>query len=140
MITINWGNDSKSIMQYEFEGRWSVEDMVDALDSGVEVANRYDHDIDVIVDLTRSGLPNLFGMNVNKAFKQAFARSEEHMEKSSHEPGMVVVVTSNPIIRNSLKSILSLHPTFGGNTLTVADTLDDAHEQIAAFRQRQVVA
>lgn len=140
MITINWGNAQKTVMRYEFEGSWTIEDLVQALDAGVEVVNRYAHDIDVVVDLTRSGFPNLLGMNVNRAFKRAAARSEEHMEASDKEPGVVVVVTTNPIIRSSLTSLLALYPNMGGSKMVVADTVGEALNRIADYRQREAVA
>jgi len=140
MITINWGKEDKTVLQYEFEGGWAVDDLIEALDAGVEVAERYDHDIDVIVDLTKSGIPNLFGTNVNKAFQRAANRGEEHVAKSDKEPGIVVIVATNPIMRNSLSSLLSLNPHMGGSRLSVADTRSDALSQIAAFREREAVA
>ena len=141
MITINWGNTEKTIMQYEFEGSWTIDDLVEALDSGVEVAERYDHPIDVIVDLTNSGFPNLFGTNVNKAFSKAQTRSEEHMANTDRDPGMVVIVTTNGIMRSSLSSMLALSPMFGGKAqLVVADTFDEAVSRINTFRRERVVA
>ncbi len=140
MITINWGNEQKTIMQYEFEGSWTVDDLVEALDAGVEVVNRYEHDIDVMVDLTRSGFPNLLGMNVNKAFSRAAYRSEEHMVATDKEPGVVVVVTTNPIIRSSLTSLLALYPNMGGSKMVVANNVNEALSRIADYRQREAVA
>jgi hypothetical protein len=140
MITINWGNEQKTVMQYEFEGSWTIDDLIEALDAGVEVVNRYEHDIDVVVDLTNSGFPNLLGVNVNKAFGRAATRSEEHIESSHKEPGIVVVVTTNPIIRSSLTSMLALYPNMGGSKMVVANTLDAAYDRIATYRQRDAVA
>jgi hypothetical protein len=140
MITINWGSPDKTILQYEFEGSWAVDDLIEALDAGVEVASRYDHDIDVIVDMSQSGLPNLFGTNINKAFSRALNRTEQHIEQSNKEPGMVAIVTNNPIMRNSLSSLLNLYPNMGGSTLVVANSLGEAKDHIYNFRQQRLYA
>ncbi len=140
MITITWGNDQKTIMKYEFEGSWTIDDLVQALDAGVEVVNRYTHDIDVVVDLTNSGFPNLLGMNVKNAFGKAATRSEEHIEASPKEPGVVVVVTTNPIIRSSLVSMLALYPNMGGSKMMVENTVAGALNRITDYRQRDAVA
>lgn len=135
MITIVWGKTDKSVLQYDFEGSWDIEDMIEALDAGVSVTDKYDHDIDVLVNLTKSGMPNLFGLDVNKAFGRAFNRTEEHMEQSDQDSGMVVIVSKNPIIRNSLSAMLRVYDGLG-DRLALANTVDEGLQLIANFRHR----
>ncbi len=139
MITINWGREDKTVLKYEFEGHWSIDDLLEALDAGVDVAQRYDHDMDVIVDLSKSALPNLLGLSINRAFDRAANRSDEHKSSTGKEPGLVVIVTSNPIIRNSLSTMLTLYQGMGSQ-LAVANTLQDAQTAIDAYRRGQSVA
>ncbi|MEM6282312.1 MAG: hypothetical protein AAF787_08985 [Chloroflexota bacterium] len=139
MITIDWGKADKSIMRYTFEGDWSMEDLIEALDAGMAVTNKYDHDIDVIVDLTQSGLPNFF-MNIGKAFDRAMNRTDEHREENEgKEAGLVVIISTNPIIRNSLSSMLTIYKGLG-ETIALANTTEDALRKIEQFRAERDVA
>lgn len=134
MITIKWGTDDKTVLLYEFEDSWSIDDLIEALDAGVAVTAKYDHDMDVIVDLTKSGMPDLFGVNMNKAFKRAMNRTDEHMEDTTKDPGLIVIVASNPIMRSTLVSLLGMYKRLG-NQLVVASDLDEARSKIATFRR-----
>jgi hypothetical protein len=141
MITIDWGKADKSIMQYTFEDSWSIDDLIEALDAGMAVTNKYDHDIDVVVDLTKSGIPNMFG-NIGKAFERAADRSDEHREQNSStkEPGLVVIISTNPIIRSSLSSMLAMYKHMG-DTIALASNRAEAYEAIDQFRlQRTALA
>jgi len=133
MITIKWAKDDKSVMLYEFEDDWSVDDLIEALDSGVEVAERYEHDIDVIVDLTKAGFPDLFGTNVQKAFRRAVDRTDDHIEQSQKEPGLIVVVSQNQIMNNTLRSLMRMYQKMGERVAVAAD-MDEAQEKIVDFR------
>ena len=137
MITIRWGKEDKSILLYEFEDRWTIEDLIQALDTGVDVAHRYAHDMDVIVDLSRSGLPQLEGMNVLQAFSRAAKRSDQHMSESAKSAGLVVIVSTNPIILNTLSTLLNLYRVLG-NQISIAATQPQARQRIDRFRAKQV--
>ncbi|MFZ4828057.1 MAG: hypothetical protein ACOYLB_11940 [Phototrophicaceae bacterium] len=137
MITIRWGKEDQSILLYEFEDRWTIKDLVQALDMGVEIANRYSHDMDVIVDLSRSGLPLLEGMNVMQAFSRAAKRSDHHMSASAKSAGLVVIVSTNPIILNTLSTLLSLYRVLG-NQISIASNQNEARQRIDRFRAKQV--
>lgn len=139
MITIKWGQDDKSVLLYEFEGSWSVDDLVEALDAGVEVTRRYEHDMDVIVDLTKTGWPSFFGMDAMKAFSKAMNRGEEHLDGHEKEPGVIVVVSKNGIIRSSLTSMMGMYKQMG-ERIAVADTLPQAQAIIADTRRRAASA
>lgn len=134
MITITWGNEDKSILLYQFEGSWTINDLTEALDAGFEVAARYDHDIDVVVDLSQSGIPNLLGTNVRQAFQQTMAHSNEQAQQHAKEPGIVAIVTNNPIIRGSLTSTLPLYRHMADSEITVHSTLDTALNAVNNFR------
>lgn len=135
MITITWGSDDKRILQYQFEGKWNVDDLLEALEAGFDVTQRYHHDIDVLVDLTASGIPNLLGMNIAQAFQKTMNRTQDRLVKSGKEPGMVVIVSTNGIIRGSLQTMLPLYSHMASSRIDVADTIADAKNKIAAFRQ-----
>lgn len=135
MITITWGSQDKSILQYTFEDSWAIDDLIEALDAGVEVTHRYDHDIDVIVDLSRSGLPNLFGTNLTNAFSRAAHRTDEHYENAGKkDAGMVVIVSNNSIIRNALLTMMSLYKRMG-DQISLANSVAEAQQIIANARQ-----
>lgn len=137
MITVRWGAEDKSILHYEFEGSWTIEDLIEALDAGVAVTEKYDHDIDVIVDLEKTGWPRLIGTDVNGAFKRAMNRSEEHIDaaKGKKEPGVIVIASNNPIIRNSLTTMMSLYNRLG-DQVALANNLNEAYSVISNFRLR----
>jgi|GEM_PF-2697469 hypothetical protein len=137
MITIRWGKEDRSILMYEFEDRWTIEDLIQALDKGVEIAHRYSHDMDVIVDLSRSGLPQLEGMNVMQAFSRAAKRSDQHMSASAKSAGLVVIVSTNPIILNTLSTLLGIYRVLG-DQISVATNQQDARQRIERFRGKQV--
>ena len=137
MITIRWGKEDRSILMYEFEDRWTIEDLIQALDKGVEIAHRYSHDMDVIVDLSRSGLPQLEGMNVMQAFSRAAKRSDQHMNASPKSAGLVVIVSTNPIILNTLSTLLGIYRVLG-DQISVATNQQDARQRIERFRGKQV--
>ena len=134
MITIKWGKEDKTIMLYEFEGSWSIDDLIEALDSGIEVASRYDHDMDVIVDLTKAGFPDLFGTNVQRAFQRAVERTDSHLEETQKEPGLIVIVSQNQIMNNTLRSLMRMYQKMG-ERIAVTDNVPAAEQRIAAFRQ-----
>ena len=137
MITIRWGKEDRSILMYEFEDRWTIEDLIQALDKGVEIAHRNSHDMDVIVDLSRSGLPQLEGMNVMQAFSRAAKRSDQHMSASAKSAGLVVIVSTNPIILNTLSTLLGIYRVLG-DQISVATNQQDARQRIERFRGKQV--
>ena len=139
MITVKWGKDDKSILQYEFEDTWTIDDLIEALDAGVAVTHKYDHNIDVVVDLLRSGLPNLLGSNINKAFQKAMNRTEEHIEQSKKESGIVVIVSNHGIMRATLSSLLAMYGRLGDKIL-LADSIAQAHQQIAQLQRQRIKA
>jgi len=133
MITIKWDDDNKRVMVYEFEGAWSVEDLIEAMNAGAEVINRYNHAIDVVVDLSASGAPTLRGINIRQAFQQANEQLNTHIASSAKTPGMIVVVAKNAMIRSTLTSLLRMMQP-GDAQMTAANTRDQARQVIADFR------
>ncbi|MEL6272392.1 MAG: hypothetical protein AAFV33_07620 [Chloroflexota bacterium] len=139
MITIDWGKPDKSIMRYTFEGDWSMDDLIEALDAGMAVTHKYDHDIDVMVDLTKSGMPNFF-LNIGRAFERANSHTDEHRENNQgKDAGLVVIISTNPIIRNSLSSMLKIHRGLG-ETIALANNADEAVQKIEQFRAQRSAA
>lgn len=134
MITIDWGSADKTVLLYTFEERWTIQDLIEALDAGVQVAEKYQHDMDVLVDLTRSGYPDLMGSNVFSAFGKAVERSEAHMDKSTQELGLVVVVSQDLIVRSTLSTLLGMYRKIG-EKLALANSLEEARRIIAQRRQ-----
>ncbi|MFZ4816113.1 MAG: hypothetical protein ACOYL5_16375 [Phototrophicaceae bacterium] len=136
MITLTWGREDKSVLLYNFEARWTIDDLIEALDAGVKVVGKYTHRIDVMVDLTHSGWPDLLGVDVTSAFSRAMRRGEAYIDETNKEPGAVVVISQNPIIRGTLSTLMGLYQRMG-NKILLAEGCADADVQLDQLRARE---
>lgn len=55
-VDVRWYDDSQQIIYYEFQKGWDWPMVSNALQQGRELADSVQHDVDCIVDLTRSGM------------------------------------------------------------------------------------
>jgi hypothetical protein len=63
-----------------------------------------------------------------------FGKAMQRTDSATQSSGLVVVVSPNSIVRNSLKGLLGVYKPLGGK-MAVADTLVDANHLIERFHE-----
>ncbi len=123
-ITIRWFNAEHTIIQYEFEGRWSWEELHAAIEQVQALMNSVDHRVDIIVDVSGSrGIP-----------AGAITQMRGGTLKASENWGMGVFVGTGAFIKALLNTFSRVYPQMGERYAT-ADTPEAAHQIILEARK-----
>jgi hypothetical protein len=54
-ILVDWGNQEETFLVVTIDGKWTVRDLADFMSEIIQLARSKPHDVQVIVDLQRSG-------------------------------------------------------------------------------------
>lgn len=124
-IRVYWEDETKTIVRYDFEGKWTWNELYPVYYEAIAMENSVPHRVDVILDLTRSGtLPANSLLHVKNI-----------SEKQPPNIGLSVIVTTNRFVL----SLYSVGVKFYGKIgyyFRVVSTLEEAHAMIAEARQK----
>ena len=53
-IDVYWVDEGKTIVRYDFEGKWTWDDLYPAYNQAIEMETSVSHRVDVVLDMTKS--------------------------------------------------------------------------------------
>lgn len=91
-LTGRWYDDAHTLFYLTFSERWTAEMYRKEIMEGNQMIEREAHPVDVIMDLSDSGLPPL------NVYHEIHATHQQHAANLRH----TIIVVSNPIVRNAV--------------------------------------
>lgn len=91
-LTGRWYDDAHTLFYLTFSGRWTAEMYRQEIMDGNQIIEAETHPVDVIMDLSASGLPPL------NIYREIYATHQHHAANLRH----TIIVVSNPIVRNAV--------------------------------------
>jgi hypothetical protein len=119
-INIVWDNPEKTIARYDYEGKWSWEELYKALQEFHQMLDTVNHPVDVIIDMQRT---RLLPENV-------LARGSNVGQMVHPNQGITVVVGANSLVRAMADLYKRIYAKKAANFF-MASKLDEAHAIIA---------
>jgi hypothetical protein len=102
-IEVSWDNEAKTIIQYIYEGRWTLQEYDVARVQAAKLEESVTHRVDVIVDVRKSSLvPN----GTLSRGKNAMTTNEV----SHPNEGSTVIVGAGPLVRSIYDVVNKLYP------------------------------
>src|SRR3954464_1167446 len=102
-IEVNWDNEEKTIIQYVYEGRWTLQDFDDARAKAAKLEETVTHRVDVIIDVRKS---SLVPTGTISRGKQVMTTTP-----SSHpNEGTAVIVGAGPLVRSIYDVVNKVYP------------------------------
>jgi len=118
-IKILWEDRSKTVMRQVYEGRWTVDDYRNAVDTTRKLLNGLGHTVHIIVDVTASARTPSNLLSVMRYVETQVAPNQ----------GMVVVVGADAYTQSILSIAKRIAPRATGNT-SIVNSLEDARAMI----------
>jgi hypothetical protein len=123
-IRPSWENAAKTVITFEFEGRWTWDDLYHASDLATTMLHEVDHTVDFILDVRHaSQMPSDFMSHAG------------HIAGGTNpKRGLLIVVGANFILRtlgNTLRKFFS----DAMKDVVIVGTLEEAHVVIASQRE-----
>jgi hypothetical protein len=126
-ISVQWGNEEKTILHYTVTDDWSLDDAWHILENDVPKLYQDIHYVaDVIIEFRQS--PKI-PLGVLDFWRRAYSWMQEHRGETSY----VTVVQAPPIIKGIADTLRNLRAPITRLVLFV-ETIDEAHEKIAKYR------
>jgi hypothetical protein len=124
-IEVNWENETKTIIQYVYDGRWTLRDFDDARIQAARLEETVTHRVDVIVDVRNS---SLVPTGTISRGKQVITTTP-----TSHpSEGMAVIVGAGPLVRSIYDVVSKVYPdVVKRRGFRFARTMDEARAIIA---------
>lgn len=123
-IHVEWDNDEKTIMRYDFGENWTWDDFRNANDISDRMFAEVEHTVDLIANLEGATAPPLGALSHLKYAKQAMP-----------ENGGAVFVVGGGLMISTLVSAFSRVFKAIITDVTMADSMDDARAKITALRK-----
>lgn len=123
-IKVSWDNEAKTILRYDFQGRWTWEDFYAASAQAFAMTHSVQHRVDAISHFHHG---SVLPANAMFHFRHA-------MVSAPANRGMNVIVGANAVVRTLIKMFSSINKQLAAR-LAIADSLDDARMLLAARRQ-----
>jgi hypothetical protein len=127
-ILVNWDNAEKTTILYTIHGRWTWEDLYDALDKGRGMMDSVSHEkVDFIVDMSDCKLlPD-----------NALSNFARMTNKPHPKNGRMVMVGATTFVR-ALLNMLGRYQGANDNAKAVkaVPSVEEARNVIAAYRQQ----
>lgn len=122
-VNVFWVNDDKTIVQYDFIGRWTWEDFYPAYEEALRMEASVTHRVDVIINLleSRSIPPN------------ALSHLKNITDKQPDNIGVSVLVTTHRFVKVMYDMGVKFYPKMR-QYFAIVETMDEAFETIASVR------
>jgi hypothetical protein len=119
-IKVTWDNADRTIISFDFEGRWDWDELYIASDQATAMLDSTDHTVDFIMDIRET-----------QQIPKDFMSHAERIASGSHpRRGIMVVVGANGLVRTLGGGLRRLFPDATRNLVFAAD-LEEAYEIIA---------
>lgn len=123
-IDIEWDNDEKTIIRYDYGKNWTWDDFRNAVDTSNKMFAEVEHTVDLIANFEQGTAPPMGALG-------RFKYAQETMPKNG---GTIVVVGGGFFISTLVSAFSRIYKAMSHN-LMVADSLDEARAKIAELRQ-----
>ena len=120
-IELVWDDEARSILRYDFQPGWTLDDFDVAERQLHELLADVPHTIDVIAHFVPGTEPPI----------GAFSRFRQIQEEMPPQVGVVIVTNGGPLVAMLLAVFLRVYHQYAAR-LWLADSLEDARRQIAA--------
>lgn len=117
-VTLLWGNEQQTIIQYEFDEYWKIDELRRAIELSVPAIDEATHTIDIVFDMSECTSP-----------PANLTQLRNHLlQLDAEKIGVVVVVTRNHYIQNIMQLLNKLLRNHF--KLHFTDTLDNSYRII----------
>lgn len=125
-IQVQWDNDEKTILRYDYQARWSWNELYQAVDQGYHLIDSVAHPVAVIIDLTASeGIP-----------PGALSHARSIQQRAHPRISMNVAVNAGGLLSTLTHTFLRLYSALmQATSVHFAATVEEARAVIA---ERQV--
>jgi hypothetical protein len=124
-IEVCWDNEAKTIIQYVYEGRWTLADFDNARIEAAKLEETVSHRVDVIVDVRKSSLVPSGAISRGKTVMTTNATSHPN-------EGTAVIVGAGPLVRSIYDVVNKVYPEMVRRRgFRFARTLEEARTVIA---------
>jgi hypothetical protein len=125
-ISVEWGDEARTIVFWGFNGVWTWADFSVAQEKATRMVEMVDHTVAVIADMKHSP--------VLPANALSLYRSVVH--RSAENTGLIVLVGASRLVKTMVQVFLRINPRndLPGTNFAFADTVDEAHALIAQNR------
>ena len=124
-VSAYWLNDEQTIVQYDFEGRWTWDEFYPEYQKALKMERSVTHRVDVVMDFRQS--------------KSVPPSALTHMRKiTDNQPdniGLSVFVTTNPFFNVMYTAGVRFYPKMK-DYFVIVETIEEAHEIIQAARKQ----
>ena len=124
-IEVTWENEAKTIIQYIYDGRWTLKDFDEARAQAAKLEETVTHRVDVIIDVRNSSLVPT----------GAISRGKQVMTTtpSSHpNEAMAIIVGAGPLVRSIYDVVSKVYPEIVRRRgFRFARSMEEAHGIIA---------
>lgn len=124
-IQAKWNNDEKTVLRYDFEGRWTWDEYFGVMAQITNMMKSVDHRVDAIANMKPGIMPTS---------GSAMSSARSALRKLPPNCGVVVVVTNSFI-----SAMLALFKQFDrdlGKLLRGATSVEEAHRIIEQEREK----
>lgn len=127
-IQVRWDNDEKTVICYSFEGRWTWDELHDAIAESRRLLDAVDYKVNTIADMRQSTIlpPSLL------------SNARAIMSGSHPNEGFTVVVGSNKLVQIMYDMTKRVYPRLlNENRLIVLPTMEQAYARLDQKRQQR---
>src|SRR5690606_30177008 len=122
-VHIDWDNDEKTVIRYDYEGKWTWDELYEVTKTAVEMFKSVPHRTNVIHNLTNSSaLPG-----------GALSHAQRFSAQNPDNWGISVVVGTGSFVSSLIQVFRKVYRQFG-ERYYIAPNLDKAREIIAEHR------
>ncbi len=126
-VRVYWEDTDQTIVRYDFEGRWTWDELFPAYYQAIAMENAMPHRVDVILDMRKSQM-----IPAN-----ALLHMKNFSEKQPPNVGLSIFVTSNAFIISLYNTAIKFYAKIAFY-FRLVKTLDEAHAMIADARRMLV--
>ena len=122
-VRVDWDDPDHSILLYSFSPKWTWDELYEAADKGLVMADTVSHTVDVIVDFrTSQGLP-----------PKAFAQFNRLSRMPTPQTGLVVITGGGTLLLSLFNLFILIAGSSAPKYCWVSD-LNKAYSTLAARR------
>jgi hypothetical protein len=127
-LDLYWDDEAQTVLLLEVNGPWSWEELRRTLATVQKLTAQADPEVGALIDV-RKGL----FLNAGTLFSaDGLANARSLLTMGMGEPGPVVVVGTNPLVRSVYEAFAKLDGKMR-NGVRFADTMEDARRVMAAW-------
>ncbi len=125
-ISVRWENNEKTIVRWEFDGRWTWNDYYDALEQSDRLLDSIQRSADLLVNMQQTNF-------IANGYPAQFRRVSRFHPKA----GIAVLVITNAFIETMLRMMMRFQPQ-SAHRIIIARSLEKAQSILQEHQQRSV--